>query len=281
MKRVLLLHGFNAGPESWITDAEVKKSTCEYENCLIYREQEQEKALPYELARQGFDVWIGTWRGTDISGGYSKHNSLNEVNDRKKFWDFSYDTMAEQDFPALVDYVLDSTPAYNLSIIGYNEGLNTVVKAMSRDYFASKVDAVLGIQPCFVKTLSLWKDTDTVGRESYTAAMKPFYTKETAVIGNTQWTTLRTEVCEAKRLDENSSACTYIKDLELKQPVSVKQFDQILQNSYAKKFLNYSTLDDFKSYGGGGKLVDVRGGFGGTPISFIYTDSDTKCVYAD
>ena len=132
--------------------------------------------------------------------------------------------MSEQDFPALVNYVLDATPAYKLSLIGHNESINTLVRAMAKDFYATKVDAVLGLQPCFVKTISLWDEADLY-RESYEAAIKPFYREKTSVIENTEWNSLKKDVCGSPRLEENSSACDYIDELDLDQPVSVKQFD--------------------------------------------------------
>ena len=217
------MHGYNAGPENWINDASIKTDECQYENCLIYQEDLVEKALPYELARQGFDVWLGTWRGTD-NGIYSKNNSLNEVSDRKQFWDFNYDTMADYDFPAMINYILDKTPAYKLSVVGHNEGTNTVIKAMSRNFFATKVDSVLGIQPCFVRKMDFWV-TDDSFRQSYVSAMEPFYKKETSVIANLEWESLQQSVCNAPRFDDNSIACTYINNIGFKQPISVESFD--------------------------------------------------------
>ena len=39
-------------------------------------------------------------------------------------------------------------------------------------------------------------------------------------------------------------------------------------------------MENFRNNGGGGYVVNLNG-FGSTPISFVYTDSDTKCNYSD
>jgi predicted alpha/beta hydrolase len=118
MPRVLLLHGFDETPESWIT-----KST-------------QNKILPYNLANSGYDVWIGTWRGGSTTSEYSDHTQLNSVLNGKQYYNFTLETRAEIDFPAMMDFIFKSTPVYELSIIAHNIGASSAIIQMSETFYA-------------------------------------------------------------------------------------------------------------------------------------------------
>lgn len=89
--RVLLQHGWFTTPESWITECSKKK------------------CLPYVLADLGYDVWIGTQRGT-MRPEYSDNLNFNPISDSKSFWGYSLDDMAQFDFPTLVNFVIKNTP---------------------------------------------------------------------------------------------------------------------------------------------------------------------------
>ncbi len=54
----------------------------------------------------GYDVWMGNTRGTTWS---KKHTSLDTCPGCPEFWDFSWDTTASGDYPAEVDFILQST----------------------------------------------------------------------------------------------------------------------------------------------------------------------------
>ena len=51
--------------------------------------------------------------------------------------------MAEIDFPAMMDYVLDNTPAFELSVIGHNTGASSAIIKMSETYYADKITSML------------------------------------------------------------------------------------------------------------------------------------------
>lgn len=77
---VLLYHGFLMSSEVWVANTE------EYSN------------LPFILAKQGYDVWLGNARGNKYSQ-YHVHLSPNH----QPFWNFSLNEFALRDLPDTVD----------------------------------------------------------------------------------------------------------------------------------------------------------------------------------
>ncbi|XP_067204978.1 lipase 3-like isoform X5 [Linepithema humile] len=103
----------------------------------------KEKALPYKLADQGYDVWLGNFRGNT----YSKtHISLSPSN--PKFWNFSYDKMGTYDLPAMISYVTNLTSKPVHTYIGYSIGTTTFyVMAIKRPEFAKMVRVMISLAP--------------------------------------------------------------------------------------------------------------------------------------
>ena len=104
---VLLLHGFGLSPESFIFN---------YHG----------KALAYNLADAGFDVWLGCNRGNLHS---RKHLYLTE--DQEEFWDWSANEMVHFDIPALVSQVLNLTECKKVQIVGHSQGGTITVAALA------------------------------------------------------------------------------------------------------------------------------------------------------
>ncbi|XP_055678098.1 lipase 3-like, partial [Lutzomyia longipalpis] len=86
-----------------------------------------ENALPYLLADQGYDVWIGNSRGNTYS---RKHITLNP-DTSSKFWDFSFHEMALYDLPATIDYILKRTGRKKLSYVGHSQGTSLIFAMLS------------------------------------------------------------------------------------------------------------------------------------------------------
>ena len=57
--------------------------------------------VAFIFADAGFDVWMGNFRGNTYSG-YKINSKLS----KNRFWDFSWDEMALEDLPAMIDYAL-------------------------------------------------------------------------------------------------------------------------------------------------------------------------------
>jgi pimeloyl-ACP methyl ester carboxylesterase len=75
------------------------------------------ESLPYILADQGYEVWLGNNRGNGVSMGHIQYTP----ND-PEFWDFTWSDMAAYDMPAQISHVLAVTNHSKLSYIGHSEG---------------------------------------------------------------------------------------------------------------------------------------------------------------
>lgn len=58
------------------------------------------KCLPYILADQGYDVWVGNNRGTS----HSKKNSH-----MPNYWDYCFDHFVQYDQPTMINSILKET----------------------------------------------------------------------------------------------------------------------------------------------------------------------------
>ncbi|XP_059483957.1 uncharacterized protein LOC132201648 [Neocloeon triangulifer] len=76
-----------------------------------------EKSLAYILWREGYDVWMGNYRGTEYSRAHISITSSDE-----KFWDFSCHELGIYDLPAFIDYILKWTFSTELDYIGHSLG---------------------------------------------------------------------------------------------------------------------------------------------------------------
>ena len=97
--------------------------------------------MPYFLAEQGFDVWIGTSRGTSIPE-YSDHTVFNSISDAASYWNYTIDTKSKYDFPAMVNYILENTPAKEIDYIGHNVGASSALIAMAYEPWLDKINTV-------------------------------------------------------------------------------------------------------------------------------------------
>lgn len=92
----------------------------------------------------------------------------------KEHWDFSIDTMAKYDFPAMIDYVSDHATE-KVSVIAQNIGGSIALDSMASGVFNDLIDNLLVLQPCFVMDMGLFGTDEESKRVSYRQAMKPFY----------------------------------------------------------------------------------------------------------
>uniref|UniRef100_A0A182XVP9 Lipase 3 n=1 Tax=Anopheles stephensi TaxID=30069 RepID=A0A182XVP9_ANOST len=97
---VLIIHGLLGSSADWV---------------LIGPED----ALAYQLARAGYDVWLGNTRGNRYSRQHVRM-SPNEA----QFWNFSWHEKGTYDVPAMIDFILNKTqpPSQQIYFIGYSEG---------------------------------------------------------------------------------------------------------------------------------------------------------------
>jgi pimeloyl-ACP methyl ester carboxylesterase len=77
-----------------------------------------DQSLGFILADAGYDVWIGNVRGNRYSRAHVKY----DPNHDEAFWDFSFDEMANIDFPSMVYYILNVTQQTKIAYVGHSQG---------------------------------------------------------------------------------------------------------------------------------------------------------------
>jgi len=101
------------------------------------------ESLSYILADSGFDVWMGNQRG-NIYGTAHVNLSIKS----NAFWEFSWDQMAQYDFPAQIDYVRQSTGFSKIGYVGHSEGTLVPFAALSSyPEWAEKLNIFIGFGP--------------------------------------------------------------------------------------------------------------------------------------
>ncbi|KAL4714508.1 hypothetical protein ACJJTC_017571 [Scirpophaga incertulas] len=78
-----------------------------------------ERALAYQLAEEGYDVWLGNARGNFYSRNHLKYNPDNQFSG---FWKFSWDEIGNYDLPAIVDHILATTGQQKIHYVGHSQG---------------------------------------------------------------------------------------------------------------------------------------------------------------
>ncbi|CAG9761042.1 unnamed protein product [Ceutorhynchus assimilis] len=87
------------------------------------------KSIAFFLAKQGYDVWLGNFRGTDFSSSQNLQN--------KQFWDFSYHEHGLYDLPANFKYITAKTKS-KIYYIGHSMGGSAIAV-----YFSTKPEEAL------------------------------------------------------------------------------------------------------------------------------------------
>jgi len=110
------------------------------------------ESLAFILADEGYDVWLGNNRGN----GYSMRN-INYGPDDSRFWAFSWDEMAQFDFPTNINYILARTGQSKISYIGHSEGtIQAFAGLITQPALADKLHVYIGLAPvAYVNHISL------------------------------------------------------------------------------------------------------------------------------
>merc|ERR1712168_47596 len=69
-------------------------------------------APAFRLAAEGYDVWLGNYRGNHDS---REHQSLDADRDNE-FWQFSWDEMAKYDLPTELNFVMNHTNSQKVEL---------------------------------------------------------------------------------------------------------------------------------------------------------------------
>ncbi|XP_042500115.1 triacylglycerol lipase 2-like [Macadamia integrifolia] len=99
------------------------------------------ESLAFVLADSGFDVWISNTRGTRSS---KRHVSLDES--QQEYWNWTWDDVAKNDLPAIVDFVYNQT-GQKLHYIGHSMGTTIAMAALSEGRLADQLSSLSLLSP--------------------------------------------------------------------------------------------------------------------------------------
>jgi lysosomal acid lipase/cholesteryl ester hydrolase len=127
---VFFQHGLTDSSDGWVCNAD-------------------DKCLPFYLAKQNYDIWLGNSRGNQHSRG---HLTLSPHD--KRFWNYSFHEMGLYDLPASLDYIYSLNGGKKIVYIGYSQGTIMLFAALTRqlEYFQSRISLFIALGP--VATIS-------------------------------------------------------------------------------------------------------------------------------
>ncbi|CAH9089575.1 unnamed protein product [Cuscuta epithymum] len=100
------------------------------------------QSLAFILADAGFDVWISNLRGTTHS---RRHVTLYANSDRK-YWDWTWDDLVEQDLPTIVKLVFDTT-GQKVHYVGHSMGTLIALASFSEGKMVDMVKSATLLSP--------------------------------------------------------------------------------------------------------------------------------------
>lgn len=106
-------------------------------------------SLAYLLADAGYDVWMGNARGNRFSRSHVRWNPSGDRDNRKQFWDFSWNQIGLVDVPTMIDYVLANNTNYKrIHYIGHSQGTTSFfVMASERPEYNEKILLMNALAP--------------------------------------------------------------------------------------------------------------------------------------
>lgn len=117
-------------------------------SCVDWIANLPHQSAAFIYADNGFDVWMGNFRGNKYS---TRHVEMNTT--QHEFWRFSWDEMARHDLPAMINHTLTSTAAPSVYYVGHSMGTATMFAQLSQDSnFAKQIKKFYALAP--VSTVS-------------------------------------------------------------------------------------------------------------------------------
>ncbi|XP_032674155.1 lipase 3-like [Odontomachus brunneus] len=134
---VFIQHGILSSSDSWVVFG-------------------PDKDLPFLLADEGYDVWLGNVRGNS----YGRSHINMTVYDHQ-FWEFSFHESAMLDLPVIFDYILNHTGQENMHYVGYSMGTSMlfVLLSMKPEY-----NAKIKLATCLAP-VAFWKEVSPTFRQ--------------------------------------------------------------------------------------------------------------------
>jgi lysosomal acid lipase/cholesteryl ester hydrolase len=85
-----------------------------------------ESSVVSYLLEKGYQVWLGNNRGNKYSCTNDKLD-----NSSKEFWDYSFQELAEIDFPLFLQTVLEKTGKEKITVMGHSQGGTQIFAALA------------------------------------------------------------------------------------------------------------------------------------------------------
>jgi lysosomal acid lipase/cholesteryl ester hydrolase len=104
----MLQHGLNSGADCWVLD-------------------KPSQSLGFWLVDQGYDAWLSNTRGCN----WAPVNTLHPVSS-KAYWNFTFDDMIAEDFPASLALVARVTGS-RVAVVGHSQGTLMTYGALATD----------------------------------------------------------------------------------------------------------------------------------------------------
>ncbi|XP_026275295.1 lipase 1-like [Frankliniella occidentalis] len=103
----------------------------------------QNESLAFKLYNEGYDVWLGNFRGSGLSKNHTNYTILD-----RQFWNYSLHEHGVIDIPAMVDYVLAATGKPSLLYSGHSMGATSwFITAALRPDYEQRISAVFLMGP--------------------------------------------------------------------------------------------------------------------------------------
>lgn len=102
------------------------------------------QSLAFELANQGYDVWMCNSRGSSYSLNHTQYDHRTDW----RYWDFSFHEIALYDLPAAIDYILSRRNRQSLAYIGHSQGnlIMFILQSLHPEW-ANKVKPFVAMAP--------------------------------------------------------------------------------------------------------------------------------------
>uniref|UniRef100_A0A6G1SDP3 Gastric triacylglycerol lipase n=1 Tax=Aceria tosichella TaxID=561515 RepID=A0A6G1SDP3_9ACAR len=101
-------------------------------------------AMGFELANQGYDVWMGNSRGSTYSLNHTHYDYQTDW----RYWDFSFHEIGLYDLPACIDYILARRKRRSLAYVGHSQGnLAMFILQSFQPEWANKVKPFIALSP--------------------------------------------------------------------------------------------------------------------------------------
>jgi predicted esterase len=92
-------------------------------------------ALPYLLADNGYDIFIGNSRGSKYCNEHEKFSSRSS-----EFWNFSWHEIGYYDLPALIEFAINKSRSSKIFYTGHSQGCTTILALLSsRPFYNSLI----------------------------------------------------------------------------------------------------------------------------------------------